>query len=129
MSYSKYNDISSLLIELCDSFSDDELKMLSSIGEKMFSDSAFDRAYTLAVKAKYLENIRNIKNGVYTPISFSELNNQICSKIANNEQVDKVLLPEYAKFDHLDNKKDKLNLNKTKQLKQRILELHKCRYT
>lgn len=125
MNHTKYSDISSLLVELCNAFSDDELKILTHIGEKMSNDSTFNRLYTLEVKNRYLANIRDIKSGKYTPINFTDLNNQICTKINNNEHINVAFLPEYATFDHLDNKKDKLTADKSKLLKQRIEKLSK----
>ncbi len=127
MNYSKYGDISSLLVELCSSFSDDELRELTDIGARMSNDSAFDRAYTLEIKSVYLANIKAINNGTYIPKSFTTLNSEICKKIENNEKNSAVLLPEYAKFDHMDNRKDKSNLEKAKELKARILNLRKIR--
>lgn len=125
MKHTKYSDISSLLVELCNAFSNDELKTLTKIGEKMSHDSTFNRLYTLEVKNRYIANSRDIKSGKYTPIDFTYLNNQICSKIENNGHTNAALLTEHTKFDYSDNQKDKLTSDKSKLLKQRIEKLSK----
>lgn len=98
MKYTKYGDISALLIELCQPFNDNELLELARISSKMSDDPSFDRAYTAEVKNLYLNNLTNIAKETYKPQRFEDINNKICQKIEQGRTSPSVLLPEYATF-------------------------------
>ena len=99
MRYTKYGDISALLIELCQPFDDNELLELARISAKMSNNTYFDRAYTAEVKNLYLSNLNHLSKGTYKPVRFSDMNSQICERIEQKQPSPTVLLPEYAQFD------------------------------
>jgi len=110
MSYSKYNDPSALICEMCLPMTQEEMLNMADLGAEIKTNSEIAKEYPRIVKMKYLNYIREKEENNYTPIRFSELDAEIREQIKETTlKKEYPLLPEYAKFE------DSKNVNKDNQ--------------
>lgn len=99
MEYSRFDDVASLLIDLCKPFNDDELINLMNIRISMNKDKNFEICYTSAVKSLYVKHFQEIKNNTYTKRQFTNINRSILRSI-KNKTTEISSLPTYTKIDN-----------------------------
>lgn len=99
MKYSHFDDVTMLLIELCQPMSDDEIMALMNIKEAMFKNKDFDTSYTAAVKGLYVKNFHAMQNNNYQPQKFSDVNEKLLQGM-KNKTIEYGVLPSYLKMDN-----------------------------
>lgn len=98
MEYSRFDDVASLLIDLCKPFNDAELTGLMNIKISMKKSKDFELHYTSAVKGLYVKNFQAIKNNTYQKQRFADVNTRLLDGI-KNKTAEIGLLPAYIKTD------------------------------
>ena len=99
MKYSRFDDVASLLIDLCEPFNNSELFSLMNIRLSMKKSKKFEKHYTAAVKGLYVKNFQSIKRETYQKQRFTDINNHLLDGIKNNT-AELGLLPAYIKTDN-----------------------------
>ena len=98
MKYSHFDDVTMLLIELCQPMDDNEVMALMNVKIAMSEDKDFDISYTSAVKGLYVKNFHAMQNKTYQPQKFAIVNQKLLQSIKNKTAVVGIL-PSYMRTD------------------------------
>lgn len=97
MEYSRFDDVASLLIELCKPMNNQELVDLMNVKISMSESKDFEKHYTAAVKGLYVKNFQKIQNKTYQKQRFANINNHLLNGIKNNS-AELGVLPAYTQI-------------------------------
>ncbi|MBQ9271871.1 MAG: hypothetical protein IJ218_06385 [Alphaproteobacteria bacterium] len=102
MEYSRFDDVASLLIELCQPMNDKELVALMNVKISMSESKDFEKHYTAATKGLYVRHFQELKNHTYQPQRFSDINTHLIEGI-KNKTAEIGILPAYTTTDSTTN--------------------------